>query len=95
MSGGYQPEGGAGLPPPPPPSRLHACAWPGCERAVSRSMWGCRAHWYRLPNNLRAWIGRAYRQGLEAGTHPTRSYAEAHRAALAWIAEHEGEHHAK
>lgn len=69
-------------------SAFHRCPWPGCERPVSRSQWGCREHWYALPNNLRAWIGRAYRQGIDTGTHPTRSYVEAHRAALAWIAEH-------
>jgi hypothetical protein len=70
-------------------SGFHVCPWPGCERTVPASMWGCRAHWYALPNNVRAWIGRAYRSGIDHGTHPTRSYVDAHRAALAWIAERE------
>ncbi|MFC4703879.1 MULTISPECIES: hypothetical protein [Paraburkholderia] len=35
------------------------------------------------------WIGRAYRYGVETGTHPTPSYVQAHRAALDWIREHE------
>jgi hypothetical protein len=51
-------------------------------------MWGCREHWYRLPNNLRAWIGRAYRIGIDNGTHPTPSWCKAHTAALAWIEQH-------
>jgi hypothetical protein len=89
---GHQPEGGE-LPPPPASKRLHKCEWPGCERVIARSMWGCRAHWYALPNNLRAWIGRAYRYGIDTGTHPTRSYVDAHRAALAWIAEHRRPEH--
>jgi hypothetical protein len=50
--------------------------------------WTCRAYWYALPNNLRSWIGRAYRQGIERGNHPSRSYIDAHHAALAWIREH-------
>lgn len=42
----------------------------------------------RRPGNLRSWIGRAYRYDIQTGTHPTRSYVEAHRAALEWIREH-------
>jgi hypothetical protein len=71
----------------------HRCLWPGCTQIVGDDLWGCKPHWRALPNNLRAWIGRAYRYGADTGTHPTRSYVDAHRAALAWIAEHEGEEH--
>ncbi|WP_233854248.1 hypothetical protein [Paraburkholderia sp. HD33-4] len=71
----------------------HRCPWPGCTEQVSETNWGCRAHWYRLPNNLRAWIGRAYRIGIENGTHPTQSWRRAHTAALAWAAHEEhGDH---
>ncbi|MGF6607083.1 hypothetical protein OKW45_001983 [Paraburkholderia sp. WSM4175] len=68
---------------------MHRCLWPGCDIPVCRSIWGCRAHWYALPNNLRAWIGRAYRQGIARGDHPSRSWREAHAAALAWIEQRE------
>ncbi|MBC8638284.1 hypothetical protein IAG25_15800 [Caballeronia sp. EK] len=64
----------------------HECMWPSCHALVALDRWGCREHWYRLPSNLRSWIGRAYRSGLRAGNHPNRSYAQAHHAALAWIA---------
>jgi hypothetical protein len=64
----------------------HRCLWPGCECVVPDSMWGCRPHWYRLPNDIRSWIGRSYRAGLDAGCHPTRRYIRAHRAALAFAA---------
>jgi hypothetical protein len=64
----------------------HQCPWPGCKEKVAANMWGCRHHWYRLPNNLRSWIGRAYRIGIQNGTHPTDSWRNAHTAALDWIA---------
>lgn len=67
---------------------MHRCLWPGCDEVVPHSMWGCRANWSRLPRNLRAWIGRAHRYGIDTGTHPTRSYINAHRAALDWVREH-------
>ncbi|MGF6636797.1 hypothetical protein OKW39_003948 [Paraburkholderia sp. MM6662-R1] len=66
---------------------MHRCPWPGCGQIVPRNTWGCRRHWYVLPNDLRAWIGRAYRQGIARGEHPSRSYRDAHRAALEWIRE--------
>lgn len=64
----------------------HRCGWPSCAKLVPLDMWGCRAHWYALPQPLRQWIGRAYREGVRTDTHPTRSYVKAHRAALEWIA---------
>jgi hypothetical protein len=47
--------------------------------------WGCREHWHALPNDLRAWIGRAYRAGFETGTHPSHSWLNANSAALEWV----------
>ena len=67
--------------------RAHRCGWPNCPRMVPLGRWGCREHWQALPNNLRAWIGRAYRAGIETGTHPSRSWLDAHHAALEWICE--------
>lgn len=64
----------------------HECMWPSCHALVALDRWGCREHWYRLPSNLRSWIGRAYRTGLREGNHPNRSYALAHHAAIAWAA---------
>jgi hypothetical protein len=70
---------------------MHRCPWPGCPRFIPNRLWSCREHWFTLPNNLRAWIGRAYRHGIDTGTHPTDSYVRAHRAALEWIAQHSTE----
>jgi hypothetical protein len=67
----------------------HRCLWPGCDRVVGDDLWGCKPHWYALPNTLRAWIGRTYRLGMDTDTHPTVKYCEAHAAALAWIEQQE------
>lgn len=66
----------------------HRCAWPGCERVVGDDLWGCKQHWHALPNDLRAWIGRAYRVGMDGDQHPTYSYRTACSRAQAWISLH-------
>jgi hypothetical protein len=60
----------------------HRCRWPGCAAIVGNDLWGCKAHWRALPTELRSWIGRAYRVGMDRDEHPTPSYLRAHRAAI-------------
>ena len=72
-------------------SRSHHCHWPGCERQVPPAMWGCRAHWFRLPQPLRDRIWQAYRVGQEHDRRPSRDYLAAARAAQDWIAAHAAE----
>lgn len=67
-------------------SRKHHCHWPGCELQVPPAMWGCRAHWYSLPSDLRAPIWKAYRPGQEIDGTPSRQYIEAARRVQEWIA---------
>lgn len=67
-------------------SRNHTCHWTGCERQVPPAMWGCRQHWYRLPQHLRARIWRTYRIGQEQDGRPSAEYLEAARAVQDWIA---------
>lgn len=64
----------------------HTCHWPGCKRIVPPAMWGCKAHWYRLPEELRLRIWRTFRPGQEKTKTPSREYVEAARAAQDWIA---------
>jgi hypothetical protein len=64
----------------------HHCHWPGCEAKVPPAMWGCRKHWYALPQALRNKIWRAYRPGQEATKTPSREYVEVAREVQAWIA---------
>lgn len=68
-------------------TRQHYCHWPGCGHFVPPAMWGCKAHWYRLPGEIRDRIWRAYRIGQELPGHgPSPEYVAAN-AALDWIAE--------
>jgi hypothetical protein len=67
-------------------TRRHGCHWPGCDRQVPPAMWGCKAHWFRLPQAIRNRIWRAYRAGQEEDGRPSREYIDAARAAQDWIA---------
>jgi hypothetical protein len=67
-------------------SRAHVCHWPGCGKQVPPAVWGCRAHWYALPADLRARIWRAYRPGQEVDGRPSSAYLDAARAVQSWIA---------
>lgn len=65
--------------------RDHACHWPGCTKQVPPATWGCKPHWYKLPQDLRRRIWRAYRVGQEKTKTPSREYVEVAREAQDWI----------
>lgn len=69
-------------------TRSHVCHWPGCDEQVPPARWGCRAHWYHLPRDLRRRIWAAYEPGQEASLTPSREYLRAARAVQAWIEQH-------
>ena len=46
-------------------TRDHICHWPGCNKQVPPAMWGCKAHWFKLPLPLRNAIWAAYVPGQE------------------------------
>lgn len=69
-------------------TRSHECHWPGCGRQVEPARWGCRPHWYALPNQLRHAIWQTYRIGQEFDRRPSHAYIEVARQVQAWIAEH-------
>lgn len=66
----------------------HLCHWPGCNRQVPAAMWGCREHWYRLPQYLRNKIWATFKPGQEIFKTPSRAYVEVAREVQAWIEEH-------
>src|SRR5262245_36010814 len=66
-------------------TRNHHCHWPGCERQVPPAMWGCKAHWYALPPNLRRKIWATVRSGQETNWTPSREYVAAALVVQAWI----------
>lgn len=69
-------------------TRDHTCHWPGCTTQVPPAMWGCKAHWFKLPRHLRAKIWAAYKPGQEITMKPSEAYLEAAAAAQEWIRDH-------
>lgn len=70
-----------------PQSRHHTCHWPGCDKQVPPAMWGCKTHWFRLPQTLRTRVWKAYRPGQETDGRPSREYLAVARDVQAWIEE--------
>lgn len=68
-----------------PQFRRHGCHWPGCEKQVPPSMWGCPPHWFKLPSYLRRMIWQHYRPGQEIDMKPSREYVEVAREVQEWI----------
>lgn len=64
----------------------HHCHWPGCEKKVPPAMWGCKAHWFKLPAGLRAKIWATYRPGQEVSKDPSNKYLAVARQVQEWIA---------
>jgi hypothetical protein len=50
-------------------------------------MWGCKAHWFKLPKRLRDRIWETYRQGQEITKDPSEEYMKAAREVQIWILE--------
>lgn len=67
----------------------HTCHWTGCAQVVPPAMWGCKAHWFRLPKAIRDEIWRTYRPGQEITKTPSVAYIEAAKHAREWIAAQE------
>ena len=63
----------------------HHCHWPGCETRCAPAAWGCKKHWYMLPQALRNKVWRAYRPGQEATKTPSRDYVAVAREVQNWI----------
>jgi hypothetical protein len=69
-------------------TRDHSCYWPGCDKQVPPAMWGCRAHWMKLPAVLRAKVWAAYRPGQEKTMTPSRKYVKVAREVREWVLKH-------
>lgn len=67
------------------PRVRHTCHWPDCEKEVPPAMWGCRAHWFRLPKRLRDAIWREYVPGQEITKTPSDGYMEVALEVQRWI----------
>lgn len=63
----------------------HHCHWPGCKRHVPAAVWGCKPHWYALPQKLRNRIWATFRPGQEETKTPSREYVTVAREVQDWI----------
>ena len=70
-----------------PQNRPHHCHWPGCNKTVPPAMWGCYAHWMKLPKRLRDKVWAAYRPGQEVNLTPSREYLDVADEVQRWIRE--------
>ena len=68
-----------------PQTRQHHCHWPGCTRQVSPARWGCRVHWFALPQRLRNKIWATYKPGQEVAMTPSAAYLIAASEVDEWI----------
>lgn len=67
-------------------TRKHHCHWPGCTEQVPPAMWGCKAHWFKLPKVLRDRIWRTYAPGQEVDMTPSEEYLQVADDVQRWIA---------
>lgn len=65
----------------------HTCHWPGCEKPVRPSLWGCPIHWFKLPFDLRKKLLSAYVPGQEKTKTPSPEYMAVAREIQDWITE--------
>lgn len=66
-------------------NRRHHCHWPKCDKQVPPAMWGCRAHWFKLPKRLRDAIWDTYKIGQEVSMTPSAEYLAVAREVQEWI----------
>ena len=65
---------------------MHHCHWVGCKTPVPPGLWGCRKHWFALPQQFREAIWRTYNKGQENGDVPvTQEYLDVADEIRAWI----------
>lgn len=70
-------------------TRRHTCHWPGCQKQVPPTLWGCAPHWFAIPKPLRDRVWQAYAPGQEETGRPSREYVEVAREVQEWIRAHE------
>lgn len=67
-------------------TRQHHCHWPGCVAQCPPAMWGCKKHWYTLPQYLRNKVWAVYRPGQEVDMRPSEAYMKVAQEVQDWIA---------
>lgn len=65
----------------------HHCHWPGCKLNVPPAKWGCKRHWFMLPQRIRSLIWQTFKPGQEKTKTPSAEYVAVAREAQDWIKE--------
>jgi hypothetical protein len=68
-----------------PQTRSHHCHWPDCDKQVPPAMWGCKVHWFKLPQRLRNKVWATYEPGQEVDMTPSDEYIAVAREVQDWI----------
>ena len=63
----------------------HLCHWPTCDVPVDPKFWGCKKHWFKLPEHLRKRIWATYKPGQEITKTPSNGYLLAAQQVQVWI----------
>lgn len=63
------------------------CRWPECGRYATQAGWACRAHWFKLPPNLRSRIFQADRDEMAALGHRDQAWRTVAEEGDRWVAE--------
>lgn len=66
----------------------HTCHWPTCEKEVPPKMWGCKSHWFTLPQRLRSSIWATYVPGQEITKTPSEAYLQVASVVQLWAFNH-------
>jgi hypothetical protein len=56
-------------------------------------MWGCKAHWFKLPKRLRDKVWATYRSGQEIHKNPSKAYMIVIGQVDEWIKAYKDEQH--
>jgi len=59
-----------------------------CGKQVPPAMWGCKEHWFKLPNDLRNKVWRTYKPGQEVTMTPSPAYMSVMKEVDKWIQEY-------
>lgn len=65
----------------------HRCHWPTCNLNVPPKMWGCKKHWFKLPQAIRNRIWATYKPGQEITKTASKSYLKVALEAQDWALE--------
>lgn len=65
---------------------LHKCFHPACDKQIDADLFGCRAHWYALPPDMRSRIWKTFREWkAKRSMYHYRAMREAQQGAIDFV----------